>query len=418
MNRHFRVAVVAAAAWAASGPAEAQSTRVYTPRATEAFKTDDPNSARIGVFLGENGLRDTLGVLVNSVVDGGPAAKAGIKEGDRIQAIGSVNLKMTRDDAGDDALTGMMSRRLVRELDKLKAGDEAELRVFSGGTTKTVRVKTVSSHELASAPNTTKDFKAEPMLREFRSDRAALGISTGGRSTKRDTLGLFVMSVTPDGPAEKAGIVEGDRIAKINGVDLRVPSEDAGDRELASARSRRFNQEVAKLNAGDAVTLSVVSGGRQREVKLNAVKASELSDGDGFSFFFNGDGAFTLPRMEFPNFQVMPKLDLKGFQNLPRGTTYYYNDGGKIRADIEEQVQRALKDARIDRQDIREKIDRAMEESRKAGKGGTYYRGSDEMSDEIREKVEKAMERARDAMEKAHKEMDKPLVKRSVIKAS
>jgi S1-C subfamily serine protease len=152
MNRHFRVALVAAAAWAASGPAEAQSARVYTPRDFQ-YQTDDPNSARLGIFLGDdNGLRDTLGVLVNSVVEDGPAAKAGIKEGDRIQSIGGVNLKMTRDDASDDALSGMMARRLVRELDKLKAGDDVELKVYSGGTTRSARVKTVASRELATAP--------------------------------------------------------------------------------------------------------------------------------------------------------------------------------------------------------------------------------------------------------------------------
>lgn len=392
MNRHIQVALVAAAAWVASAPAEAQSTRLYGPRAS-AFELDDPNAPRIGVFLGENGLRDTLGVLVNSVVENGPAAKAGLKEGDRIQAIGGVSLQMTRDDAGDDALSGMMSRRLIRELDKLKAGDEVELRVFSGGSARSVRVKTVASREIdaANALTTTR----RPLLQEFRDDRAALGLSLGGRTTKRDTLGVFVMSVTADGPAEKAGIVEGDRIAKINGTDLRVPSQEAGDDDLSRARSRRLNQEIAKLAPGDAVTLTVVSGGRQREVKVSAVKASELSDGDGFSYFFGGDGAFSFPRLE--NLKVQPRTELR---TLPKGGTYFF-DGGKIRADVQEHIDRAMDEAR-----------KSLE---KARMNGTYcYRGAD-MNDDVREKVERAMKKARDAMEKVH---EKPIVKRSVIKTS
>src|SRR5207253_2928774 len=131
--RQFQAALVAGAALVASVGAHAQPARVYTAPRFQTLSTDDPNSARIGIFLGESSVRDTLGVLVNSVVENGPAAKAGIKEGDRIQSIGGVSLKMTRDDAGDDALDGMMSRRLVRELDKLKAGDDVELQVYSGG---------------------------------------------------------------------------------------------------------------------------------------------------------------------------------------------------------------------------------------------------------------------------------------------
>jgi len=42
--------------------------------------------------------------------------------------------------------------------------------------------------------------------------RAALGLELRTTGTKRDTLGVFVEAVTPKGPAETAGIIEGDRI--------------------------------------------------------------------------------------------------------------------------------------------------------------------------------------------------------------
>src|SRR4030095_9558495 len=59
-------------------------------------------------------------------------------------------------------------------------------------------------------------------------DRAAIAISTSSGG-KRDTLGLLVSSVTVGGPADKAGIEEGNRIASINGVSLRLSvAEDGG----------------------------------------------------------------------------------------------------------------------------------------------------------------------------------------------
>ena len=52
--------------------------------------------------------------------------------------------------------------------------------------------------------------------------RAALGLGTRTTGTMRDTLGLMITSITKGSPAEKAGLEEGNRIAAINGVSLRV----------------------------------------------------------------------------------------------------------------------------------------------------------------------------------------------------
>src|SRR6202140_3327663 len=59
--------------------------------------------------------------------------------------------------------------------------------------------------------------------------RAALGLELRTTGTRRYTLGVFVEAVTPKGPAETAGIIEGDRIASINGVDLRPSAADTED---------------------------------------------------------------------------------------------------------------------------------------------------------------------------------------------
>ena len=75
-------------------------------------------------------------------------------------------------------------------------------------------------------------------------NRAALGLELRATGTKRDTLGVFVEAVTPKGPAEAAGIVEGDRIAAINGVDVRTSVADAEDEYANEVASRRLSREV------------------------------------------------------------------------------------------------------------------------------------------------------------------------------
>src|SRR5215213_1478518 len=79
------------------------------------------------------------------------------------------------------------------------------------------------------------------------SKRAVIGVSLSPTGTARDTLGVFVSRVTPKGPAESAGIVEGDRIVSINGIDLRVNAADAGDSYAAGLPSRRLTRDVTNL---------------------------------------------------------------------------------------------------------------------------------------------------------------------------
>lgn len=136
--------------------------------------------------------------------------------------------------------------------------------------------------------------------------RAALGLQLSATGTKRDTLGVFVSRVTPNGPAEKAGVVEGDRIVSINGVDLRVSGADAGDEYASGLPSRRLVREVEKLSPGNVVNLRVWSGGRVHDVQVTAGRASDLRDGNAFGMMLDGGpGGFTLrslPRMNMDDF--------------------------------------------------------------------------------------------------------------------
>jgi S1-C subfamily serine protease len=268
----MRLHTAIASALALGSTAASAQIAVATPRAPVAarafgFDLQTPRAV-IGVSTSTStGSRDTLGLLVASVTRGSPAEKAGIEEGNRIAAINGVNLKLATADLGDPDMERLMSRRLTRELDKLKPGDDVDLRVFASGQTKAMKVRTVDPDSLYYA--TTRG------IREWE-DRATLGLGYATTGSKRDTLGVFVMSVEENGPAAKAGLEEGARIQSINGVDLRVSREDAGDELVSQTKMNRFEREMNKLKAGDAADLRVYQNGQVRSVKVTTVPVSEL----------------------------------------------------------------------------------------------------------------------------------------------
>lgn len=163
--------------------------------------------------------------------------------------------------------------------------------------------------------------------------RAALGLELRATGTPRDTLGVFVEGVTPKGPAESAGIIEGDRIAAINGVDLRTPAVDIDDSYSNGLASHRLSREVHKLTPGSRVILRVYSGGRSRDVQVVAGKASDLMrfsnrfrlgiPGPDGMMEFDGPGGVMIPGSDMQIFrehiEPLVRDRIERLQNLPEG---------------------------------------------------------------------------------------------------
>lgn len=260
----------------------------------------DPERASLGVSLRTGTAADTAGLEVIEVTENGPAAKAGLAEGVRLLAINGVSLRVSPDDATDPLTADVAWRRLQRELGKMKAGDAVTLQVQDARGTRTVTLTTVTARSLeqtrlAGLSARMPSREARAASREALANRAALGVSLATMGNARDTLGVFVTSVVTDGPAERAGLVEGDRIAAINGVDLRVPREDVADPMAGQARVSRLQRELAKVAPGATVTLRVYSAGRTREVTVTAGKASEVGP-EGMRFEFRtGPGEALMP---------------------------------------------------------------------------------------------------------------------------
>jgi serine protease Do len=283
--------------------------RAVAPSVYRIDRWDDgpSNRAAIGIGTGTSGtLRDTLGLLVTSITKGSPAEKAGLEEGNRIAAINGVNLRVAAADVEDGEMSGAVTRRLTRELAKSKPGDEVDLRVYRDGKFSNVKIKTASSDDLFGRSEAVRATSVD------RENRPTLGIGIGSTGSRRDTLGVLIMSVSDSSPAARAGLEEGNRIAAINGVNLRVAREDAGDRYLGSTKASRLQREISQLKVGDNVTLRVYSNGQFRDVTLKVARAGDLPRNSGGVTIFGGDGFF--PGMTMPAMPSMP--------SMPRGGVY------------------------------------------------------------------------------------------------
>jgi C-terminal processing protease CtpA/Prc len=85
--------------------------------------------------------RDTLGVLVSSVVTGSPADEAGIQERERIAEVNGMSLRVSREDVGSENAQDLVYRRLKREIAALRPGDAVSMRVYNGGRVRTVTIR-------------------------------------------------------------------------------------------------------------------------------------------------------------------------------------------------------------------------------------------------------------------------------------
>ena len=301
---------------APSAPAQNPRVRVFEPPMT-AIRLVGAPKAVIGVTTsGSASSRDTLGVFVTEVQSGSPAEKAGIEEGNRIASINGVNLRLSSADVDDPEMASIMTRRLTRKLDELKPGDDVELRVYAGGQFKNVKVKTVAPDDLYRSA-----------ARRSADERATLGLRIGTTGSSRDTLGVFVMGVVDNGPAAKAGIEEGSRIASINGVDVRGHrSADDDELMVRSSGVSRLEREIGRLKPGDDATLRVLYNGQYRNVTVKAGRVSDLPRRGG-RITIMGDDDMMVPAM--PPMPPMPaRVEIDG-------------------ARINDQVRRALESARI-----------------------------------------------------------------------
>jgi S1-C subfamily serine protease len=110
--------------------------------------------------------------------------------------------------------------------------------------------------------------------------RPRLGVTVDLRAGDTDSIGALVQSVTPGGPAAKAGIRSGDIITRLDGTVLvnRAADRASADGEQ-SPPGLRLVELAARLKPGDTVSVELRRGRDRRTVRLvtDAEAANEFA---------------------------------------------------------------------------------------------------------------------------------------------
>jgi S1-C subfamily serine protease len=220
------------------------------------------------------------GIVIAAVASDGPAAEAGVVRGDILLKI--------NDQAIDHP------EELQRYLDELDVGDEVELTVLHGDDE---RILTATLGEQSGLPY----LGLAPCDRSLQVGRV---IALSNR------LGAVITKVVPDGPADKAGLKEGDLVVAVDGQQV--------DRENS------LTDLIAAHKPGDRVTLEVQRPDDDEPLEIGVTLDQHPDDEDKA---FLGVSYLTLPhigllRGETPVPEELPipwPFEGKRFVFPPRG---------------------------------------------------------------------------------------------------
>lgn len=180
------------------------------------------------------GAPDTRGALVSDTVEGGPAAAAGLRQGDIITGFNGKEIRTVND-----------LSRAVAETPVRKA---VPVRVVRKGQTMTFTV-------------TIEELKEERMASRPRASRDDLGVAVANitpRLAERlkitDKTGVVVIEVLPGSQADEAGIQPGDLIKEVNRTPVRNVNE--------------YQAAMEKLKKGTPVVLLLKRGGQTFYVSI------------------------------------------------------------------------------------------------------------------------------------------------------
>ncbi len=167
-------------------------------------------------------------------------------------------------------------------------------------------------------------------IRKITQRRARLGVTVDMRASETDSIGAIIQSVTPGGPAAKAGIQSGDIITRINGNSL-IATDNTRAGEDESLPGVRLVEYAAELKPEQTISVEYLRGGARKTVSL--VTGNEpvfVANGfeDGGEFSLKIPGGIMLERTPFGG-GVFRSERLPG-----GGMSYAFTMGGPL-ADLE-----------------------------------------------------------------------------------
>ena len=201
--------------------------------ATAQSATTDPDPrTRLGIEVSMSGTsRDTLGVLVSSVVSGSPADQAGLQERERIAEVNGMSLRVSREDVGSSEAQELVYRRLARELEALRPGDAVSMRVYSSTRARTVTIRIpVEEPSVRARDEGSGVLDVIASLRETQADLHRLVANENGRV--RDSLAQIELEIAE--LQRRLQLVELQRRRRMEG-DRRRGGDDVGNDDASES---------------------------------------------------------------------------------------------------------------------------------------------------------------------------------------
>jgi S1-C subfamily serine protease len=209
------------------------------------------------------GIEPESGIVIASVMPDSPAAEAGVVRGDILLEMDSETLERPAD--------------LERHLDELEPGDKVELTVSHGDDLRTLTA-------------TLGDRHGRPYLGLVPCDGLPKEIEV------HLARPLVIVEVMPGGPAEQAGLQEGDLVIAVDGQTVGL------EKDLADL--------IAEYEPGDTVTLEIERPGEEPRAKEVTVKLGQHPEEEGAAYL----GVRYSP---FPRFEGLRRLPFGEFDDSP-----------------------------------------------------------------------------------------------------
>jgi Do/DeqQ family serine protease len=161
------------------------------------------------------GIADRRGALVNEVVPGGPAARAGLQSGDVIVAIDGLAVREARD--------------LMRQVLRRPIGAEVRLDIVRNGQARALTLTTAErpdpSADAGSAVRPREDARAAREERGWGMQVLPITPDIAQQLGRNNTEGAVVARVREGSPADRAGLRRGDVIVEADRQPVRSPAE-------------------------------------------------------------------------------------------------------------------------------------------------------------------------------------------------
>lgn len=219
-------------------------------------------------------LNDTKGILVVDITADSPADKAGIRGGDVLTAVDGQDIRL-----GGDVIVAVDNQSvramedLLSYLEEQKAvGDNIELSVIRDGKTQHIDMV------LAARPNQEAKNMFQPNQdSKQQQQRPAIGVNGINMTPELAELmnltqsqkGFLIEDIFSGGPADKAGIRGGYKIANINGSEIKLGGDIVvGIDEVDVSTIQDIQSYLDTKEVGDSVQIRVLRDGQEITVPL------------------------------------------------------------------------------------------------------------------------------------------------------